>query len=109
MGTCAIPLRGHLHNLVGFGKPFAAHPSVPRLGSLGFALPGLIPLEGDLRRRRRGTEKSFLGFALLVAEFLPQALIFFQKLIDLALLFKAAWTIPSPGHQDCFLLGKTFF
>jgi hypothetical protein len=109
--TSAIPFRGHLHHLVGFGfaKPFAAYPSVSRFGSLGFALPGLIPLEGDLRGRRRGTEKSLLAFALLIAQSVPQALIFFQELIDLALLFKAAWTISSPGHQDGFLLGETFF
>jgi hypothetical protein len=111
IGTGGIYLRGPVYHLVGFGfaKPFAAYPSVSRFGPLGFALPGLIPLEGDLRGRRRGTEKSLLGFALFIAEFLLQALIFFQKLIDLALLFKTAWTIPSPGNQDGFLLGTTLF
>jgi hypothetical protein len=79
---------------------------VPRLGTLGFALPGLIALEGDFRRRSRGTEKPLLRFLPLIAEFLPQALIFFQELIDLALLFKAAWTIASPCPQDRFLLGE---
>jgi hypothetical protein len=111
MGTSGIQFRGHLHHLVGFGfgKPFAASPPVSRLSPLGFALPGLIALDGDFRRRSRGTEKPLLRFALLIAEFLPQALIFFQKLIDLALLFKTAWTISSPGPQDGFLLGETFF
>jgi hypothetical protein len=108
MGTQGIQLRRHPYHLVGFGfgKPFAASPPVPRFGPLGFALPRLIALDGDFRRRSRGTEKSLLRFALLIAEFLPQAFIFFQKLIDFTLLFKAAWTIASPGHQDRFLLGE---
>jgi hypothetical protein len=78
-GTPGVPFRGHWHDLVGFGwgKPFATHPPVSRLGPLGFALPDLVPLEGDLRGWRRGTEKSLLGLALLIAEFLPQALVFF--------------------------------
>jgi hypothetical protein len=109
--TIGIYLRGPLHHLVGFGfrKPFAACPSVSGFGSLGFVLPGLILLDGNLRGGRRGTEKSLLGFALLIAEFLPQALIFFPKLIDLGLLFETAWTISSPGHQEGFLLGAAFF
>jgi hypothetical protein len=111
IGTSGIYLRGPWYHLVGFGfaEPFAAHPSVARFGPLGFALPALIALEGDLRGRRRGTEKSLLGFAFLIAKFLPQAFIFFHKLIDLALLFKTAWTISSAGHQDGFLLGEAFF
>jgi hypothetical protein len=108
LGTQGIQRRRHPHHLVGFGfgKPFAASPPVPRLGTLGFALPGLIVLDGDFRRRSRGTEKPLLRFALLIAEFVPQTLIFLQELIDFALLFKAAWTIPSACHQDRFLLGE---
>jgi hypothetical protein len=107
MGTPGGHLRGHRHDLVSFGfaKPFTAYPSVSPFGSLGFAFLDSVILEGDLGGRRRRTEESLLGFALLIPEFLPQALIFFQKLIDLGLLFKAAWTKPSAGHQDCFLLG----
>ncbi len=107
MGTPGIQLRRHPHHRVGFGfgKPFAASPPVPRLCTLGFALPVLIALDGDFRRRSRGTEKPLLRFALLIAEFLPPACILFQKLIDFVLFFKAAGTIASPCHQDRFLPG----
>jgi hypothetical protein len=109
MGTSATPFRGHLHYLVGFGfgKPFPARTFVSGFGPFGFALAGLMALNGNLRRGSRGTEESLLPFALLIAEFLPQAFIFFQKLIDFALLSKQPGQYLWPAIRTVSSLERT--